>query len=204
MRAEAINARIKWPSFVSKFFGPCRVIRASDPRFYLISPHRCMSRRGIHARRLKPYHERPRSLRSEAHDAHTAIALPIVVDYEIYKPQVNYLELEISGRTLRDWLAPLECEDWEKHRIVWNCFHVGFSVHHTYGQYITRRSHEMLGRLVKRLHLQMVRLRADRTFFFLYHYVVGKYGHLPAAATHEEQVVDYIRLICQPEVHREL
>ena len=42
----------KWPAFVSKFYGPCRVLQVLHPRYVLESQHGRVSRRPIHARRL--------------------------------------------------------------------------------------------------------------------------------------------------------
>ncbi|CDF33201.1 unnamed protein product [Chondrus crispus] len=48
----------KWPAFVSKFYGPCRILEVHHPRYVLESQHGRVSRKPIHARRLVLYRER--------------------------------------------------------------------------------------------------------------------------------------------------
>ena len=48
----------KWPSNVSKFYGPCSTLDARHPRYVLESRHGRISRKPIHARRLIPYRSR--------------------------------------------------------------------------------------------------------------------------------------------------
>lgn len=48
-----------WPAFQSIFYGPCRIVGASHPRYELIwSTDKC-TRNPANARRLVRYHSRP-------------------------------------------------------------------------------------------------------------------------------------------------
>ena len=40
----ALSATVKWPSFSSKYFGPCKIVRARHPRYHLVSEHGRYSR----------------------------------------------------------------------------------------------------------------------------------------------------------------
>jgi len=52
---KALNPAVKWPAFKSVYYGPCRVVRESHPRYSLVSSHGRTSRKDIHARRLVKY-----------------------------------------------------------------------------------------------------------------------------------------------------
>lgn len=61
-RGAALGALQKWPLGISKFYGPCRVVKARHPRYTLISPGARYSRRDIHAGRLIPFIQKPAHL----------------------------------------------------------------------------------------------------------------------------------------------
>ena len=58
-KGAALGAMKKWPIAVSKFYGPCRVVRTRHSRYTLVSPHQRYSRMEIHARRLVLYKKCP-------------------------------------------------------------------------------------------------------------------------------------------------
>lgn len=60
---KALDSSVKWPAFKSRYFGPCRVIRARHPLYDLESTQGRHSRIPIHARRLRPYLHRPIDLK---------------------------------------------------------------------------------------------------------------------------------------------
>ena len=49
---------MKWLTFVSKFYGPCWVLKVRHPRYVLELQHGRVSKRRSHARRLVLYRER--------------------------------------------------------------------------------------------------------------------------------------------------
>lgn len=57
-RGQALSSSIKWPSFTSKYYGPCQIVSAHHPRYTLVSRHNRYTRQGIHARRIIPYFSR--------------------------------------------------------------------------------------------------------------------------------------------------
>lgn len=59
-KGVALNPAQKWPALSSKFYGPCRIVRAYHPRYHLVSTHGRNSRRAIHARRLMPFNRKPK------------------------------------------------------------------------------------------------------------------------------------------------
>ena len=61
-KGAALGNMLKRPIALSKFYGPCRVVRARHPRYTLVSPHQRYSRRDIHARRLFLYKRPPANL----------------------------------------------------------------------------------------------------------------------------------------------
>ena len=62
VKRAALGNMQKWPIALSKFYGPCRVVRARHPRYTLVSPHQRYSKRDIHARRLVLYKRPPAHL----------------------------------------------------------------------------------------------------------------------------------------------
>ena len=38
-KGAALNPAQKWPALSSKFYGPCRIVKADHPRYYLVSTH---------------------------------------------------------------------------------------------------------------------------------------------------------------------
>ena len=58
-RGGALHTTVKWPSLISKYYGPCTVRNSDHPRYVLCSQHRRLSRGPIHARRLVRYYQRP-------------------------------------------------------------------------------------------------------------------------------------------------
>ena len=61
-KGTALSATVKWPSFSSKYFGPCKIVRARHPRSHPVSEHGRYSRTEIHARQLVRFHQRPEHL----------------------------------------------------------------------------------------------------------------------------------------------
>ena len=62
LKGAAANGGLKWPTFLSRFYGPCRIIGAHHPRYFLLSPSGRVSRDAVHARRLVLYRRRPTHL----------------------------------------------------------------------------------------------------------------------------------------------
>ena len=62
MVLKAANRGLKWPAFLSRFYGPCRIINAHHPRYLLLSPSGRVSRDAVHARLLVLYRRRPTHL----------------------------------------------------------------------------------------------------------------------------------------------
>ena len=63
-KRAALNPAQKWPALSSKFYGPCRIVKADHRRYYLVSMHGRNSRRAIHARRIMPYNRKPKHVRN--------------------------------------------------------------------------------------------------------------------------------------------
>ena len=61
-KGTALSATLKWPSFSSKYFGQCKIVRARHPLYHIVSEHGRYSRTEIHARRLVRFHQRPEHL----------------------------------------------------------------------------------------------------------------------------------------------
>jgi hypothetical protein len=49
---------VKWPALLSKWYGPCMVVRVDHPRYHLESPNGRRTRKPVHTRRLRKYVER--------------------------------------------------------------------------------------------------------------------------------------------------
>lgn len=53
---QAMSSTVKWPTFKSAYYGPCRIIKCDHPRYTLVSPNCRHSRQAVHARRLMPFY----------------------------------------------------------------------------------------------------------------------------------------------------
>ena len=63
LKGVAANRGLKWPAFLSRFYGPCGIISDHHPRYLLLLPSgRRVSRYAVHARQLLIYRLRPTHL----------------------------------------------------------------------------------------------------------------------------------------------
>ena len=93
---------------------------------------------------------------------------------------INYLDNIIAGRTLDSWILAYNPAQNSRNKIAWTLIHVCFACYHIFADpFVTTDEFEVITEVIEMFAPGILDITGHTFSLYLYHFVVGKYGHLP-------------------------
>ena len=102
----------------------------------------------------------------------------------------NYCNLVVGGRPLSMWLIGYADTPLERNTLSWALIHICFGIYHMFGPFHEEEDHEILMSVAACYGGYGVERLGSAFFIYLYHAVVGLYGHLPPTESYLTVVQD--------------
>ena len=101
---------------------------------------------------------------------------------------IYYLNEVIAGTPIGDWLSVITQDSVDRDEIAWTLIQIAFSFYHIHGIFMTGALFDVYFKVLQMYDKQIYDLLGDNFFIYLYHYVIGKYGHLNESESFREAI----------------
>ena len=107
----------------------------------------------------------------------------------------------LAGTAIGDWLRVITTDLVNRDEIAWNLIQITFSVYHVHGIFMTGEKYASYLKVIKCYNNQIFNRLGEKFFIYLYHFVIGKYGHLNESESYKKEIEVAIRKINSGERH---
>ena len=163
---QAVASPATWPSFKSKYYGPCTVMNSKHPYYELKSQTGRHTREGIHARRLRIFKPRLPAMPIMETPAGTVV------------PTTDYLSFVIAQRTLNDWLDAEWMGQEDKLCAAYGLIHIFLSFNKIKEGELTNDDFALLTEIIRCYDHPLVEQVGEYFINHFLHYIVGRYGEI--------------------------
>lgn len=120
-----------------------------------------------------------------------------------------YLQLVIAGETLTTWLQDVTPEPYARSVLCWALIHTCYGYYHAFGPFcVTAEDFDLLSVIIDRIELSpnVENLPAPLSeaigynfICYLYHWVVGAYGHLSPNQSYADDIRNIVTALAEEE-----
>ena len=107
----------------------------------------------------------------------------------------------LAGTAIGDWLRVITTDLVNRDEIAWNLIQITFSSYHIHGIFMTEEKYAIYFQVIKCYNNQIFNRLGEKFFVYLYHFVIGKYGHLNESESYKTDIEVAIRKINSGENH---